>query len=153
MEVDYKKQGKKNREKGAEFELKVRKDLEEKGWIVYKNTNNVEFIEGIGKYVKCKAKYNPFTKSMMMGSGGFPDFFCSKRNVYEKSIAGEVHYPTYEVIGVESKSDGYLSKEEKEKCKWLLEHNVFSKILIARKVREKDAEWGQKKIIYTEFKI
>ena len=43
--VDYKKQGKKNRQAGARFELKVRKDLESKGWIVDKWSNNVEFIE------------------------------------------------------------------------------------------------------------
>ncbi len=34
--------GKKNKLKGARFELKVRKDLEAKGWIVDKWTNNVD---------------------------------------------------------------------------------------------------------------
>ena len=36
-------QGKKNKASGAAFELRVRKDLEEKGWIVDKFGLNVEF--------------------------------------------------------------------------------------------------------------
>ena len=43
--MNKKTQGKKNRAAGARFELKVRKDLEEKGWIVSKWMNNVEFID------------------------------------------------------------------------------------------------------------
>lgn len=35
--------GKKARASGARFELKVRKDLESKGWIVSKWMNQVEF--------------------------------------------------------------------------------------------------------------
>ena len=35
--------GKSNRASGARFELKVRKNLESKGWIVDKWSNNVEF--------------------------------------------------------------------------------------------------------------
>lgn len=37
------KSGKLSRAAGARFELNVRKDLEEKGWIIDKWTNNVEF--------------------------------------------------------------------------------------------------------------
>ena len=40
--INKKKQGKKNRASGQRFELKVRKDLEEKGWIVSKWMNNVK---------------------------------------------------------------------------------------------------------------
>ena len=36
-------QGKKNRRDGKAFELKVRADLESKGWIVFRNSNDVEF--------------------------------------------------------------------------------------------------------------
>jgi len=36
------KQGKKNRASGKRFELIVRKDLESKGWIVFRNSNDVE---------------------------------------------------------------------------------------------------------------
>ena len=39
-------QGKKNRAAGARFELKVRKDLEDKGWIVSRWNNNVKFVNG-----------------------------------------------------------------------------------------------------------
>ena len=41
MEIDKQKQGKKNRADGAKFERIVRADLEKKGWIVAKWTNNV----------------------------------------------------------------------------------------------------------------
>lgn len=37
----------------------------------------------------------------------------------------------YVVQGVECKSNGNLSKIEKEKCNWLLQNKIFSKILIA----------------------
>ena len=37
------KRGKKNKASGAAFELRVRSDLEEKGWIVDKWSKNVEF--------------------------------------------------------------------------------------------------------------
>jgi len=52
----------------------------------------------------------------------------------------------YEVIGVEVKSNGYLDKEEKAKCKWLLEKKIFTKILIAKKSKVRG------KIDYKEFK-
>ena len=52
----------------------------------------------------------------------------------------------YEVIGVESKSNGYLTKEEKEKVKWLLKNKIFSKILIAKKSKVRG------EIIYDEIK-
>jgi len=51
----------------------------------------------------------------------------------------------YEVIGVECKTNGYLTKEEKEKCRWLLENNVFSKILISSKGNKRG------EIKYVEF--
>ena len=175
--IDYRKQGKKNRASGRAFELKVRKDMESKQWIIAKWSNNVEFAERIGgvdsmkdsdeyprmkmlsgKLIPCKPKYNPFTKGMMMISGGFPDFVAFK--LVEATYKDNVIIPstlcempsgkldttsTYVLIGVEVKSNGTLSKEEKEKCRWLLDNNIFSKILIARK-GEKRGE-----IIYKEF--
>jgi len=39
------KKGRTSRAAGARFELKVRKDLEDKGWIVDKWGNNIEFEE------------------------------------------------------------------------------------------------------------
>ncbi len=35
--------GRKSRKAGGDFELKVRKDLEAKGWVVAKWPNNIEF--------------------------------------------------------------------------------------------------------------
>jgi len=143
------KRGKKSRASGAEFERRARKDLEEKGWIVDKFTNNVSDVyeQDIGEYVRelipAKAKWNNFTKSMMMGSGGFPDFLAFRY------IACNFNGAEYEVIGVECKSDGVLDKTEKEKCEWLLDKKVFSKILIASKHKIKN----RIHIEYTDFEI
>ncbi len=52
----------------------------------------------------------------------------------------------YHVIGVEAKSNGYLDQIETEKCEWLLENNIFSKILIASKGKKRG------EIIYKEVK-
>ncbi|MDD5332077.1 MAG: hypothetical protein PHE43_04675 [Candidatus Nanoarchaeia archaeon] len=170
-------QGKKNRASGAAFELKVRKDLESKGWNVSKWQNNVEFVieePGVknqykekwefrtGKLIPAKRKYNPFNKAFSIGTG-FPDFICyshfnsqikdvtckeykDELEKYSKELKLYNHDYGYEVIGVEVKSNGYLDKEERKKCKWLIENNKFSKILIAKKSKEKGG------IIYTEFK-
>ena len=145
------KQGKKNRAAGQRFELSVRKDLEKNGWIVAKWTNNVEFNEIIkmtknpenypnGKLIPAKRKYNPFTKRPMAEGTGFPDFIAYQ----EMKSLNEI--TPYEVIGVEAKSNGILDKVEKEKCRWLLENNKFSKILIAEKGKKRG------EIIYKEFK-
>jgi len=155
--TDYKKQGRINRAAGAKFELLVRKDLEAKGWFVDKWTNNVDIqkenseeVSGIpgkngsfiyGKLIQAKNRWAGIGRPMMMGAG-FPDFSCHKR--IPDVLLNTPTTPTYkvnhlyEVIGVESKINGYLDKEEKEKCKWLLENNVFSKILIAKKIKIKN---------------
>lgn len=147
------KRGKKARKGGQKFETKVRNNLEEKGWIVIKNPNNV--IDN--KFVQGKPKYNPFTKKLMMASGGFPDFVCFSKFGWEyewmypthklnyKKYSGKV---TTNIIGVESKIRGYLDKEEKEKAKWLLKNKIFSKILIAKKSKQ-----GRRVVVeYKEFK-
>ncbi len=161
------KKGKASRAAGNRFEVKVRKDLELKGWVIDKWTNNVElhFDTGKGfiqKLVKAKAKWSGPGRPMMIGAG-FPDFICfrpllDKFSKYKSQIPlveigrenlisdmeNEIK-EIYEVIGVESKMDGYLSKEEKEKCRWLLKNNIFSKILVASKGTKR----GQ--IVYKEF--
>lgn len=140
------KRGEKSKRDGAAFELRVRKDLESQSWIVLKNPNTV--IEN--KFVKGKSKYNPFTKRLMMNSGGFPDFICMKKKLtkFQSTLnKSKVKTNYYEVMGVESKTNGILDKPEKEKCNWLLEHNVFSKILIASKYKEKN----KIKIRYKEY--
>ena len=175
--TDKKTQGKKNRRSGAVFELKVRKDLESKGWIVDKWSNNVEFgyYDGCplkfisrewkdltlkngkhypgpcGRLIPAKRKYNPFNKALSIGVG-FPDFIAFKKNLLAKRLMKSkgvdefAEKTSYEVIGVESKSNGYLDKTEKEKCKWLLDNHIFSKVLIASKGKKRG------EIIYTEYR-
>ena len=122
LKVNYSKQGKKNRASGARFELKVRKDLEEKGWTIAKWTNNIDLEKN--QMIPAKRKYNPFFKALSVGTG-FPDFVGIKAEKGDKK----------EVIGVEVKARGYLDKEEKEKCKFYLDKCVFSKILIAKTIK------------------
>ena len=135
----YSKQGKKNRAAGVRFEAKVRAGLENMGWIIDKWTNTVDYDRDgkIGKVVPAKRKYNPFKKVMVIGTG-FPDFICFKKSGKK----------SYEIIGVEVKKNGYLDQVEKGMCYWLLENNVFSKILIAKAVKE-----GRKiNVEYIDFK-
>jgi len=87
-----------------------------------------------GKLVRCKPKFNPFTKSLMMNTGGFPDFIAFRKE-------GEL----YEVIGLEVKANGYLDQKEKDMCHWLLDNKIFSKILIAKKSKDRG------KVDYTDF--
>ena len=160
--INKKIQGKKNKASGARFELKVRKDLESKGWIVDKWSNNVEFEQieypvdsncGFteGKLIPAKRKYNPFKGVFVIGTG-FPDFIAFKilerEGIYcmVETNQKNTREFLYEVIGVESKSNGYLDKEEKGKMDWLLQNHVFSKILVAMK--DKNKRGG---IIYKEY--
>jgi len=116
------KKGAKSRAGGSQFELRVRKDLEEKGWVVDKWSNNVSE----GKLIPCRRKFNPFNKVMTIGTG-FPDFVCFSRR-------GDL----FKVIGVEVKMNGNLSRVEKEKCKFYLEAGIFSEILVASKKKVKN---------------
>lgn len=118
------KKGKKSKAEGGQFELKVRKDLEEKGWIVDKWSNNFDLEEG--NVIPAKRKYNPFAKVMTIGTG-FPDFVC-----FEKR--GDL----YKIIGVEVKMNGKLNRVEKDKCLQYLKKKIFNEILVARKVKEKN---------------
>ncbi len=117
------KRGGLSRAQGARFELKVRKDLEEKGKIVDKWTNNVDLEKG--KLIIAR-KYNPFKKMFVLGAG-FPDFVAFQ----------PVHDELYRVMGVEVKMNGILSKEEKEKCEWYLQKRIFPNILLAKKGKKR----------------
>jgi len=131
----YSKQGKKNRAAGVRFEAKVRADLKLRGWIIDKWTNNIDFEKN--EIVPAKRKYNPYLRALSIGNG-FPDFICFKKSGKK----------SYEVMGVEVKRNGWLDKQEKEKCKWYLDKKIFSKILIAKAVKE-----GRKiKVEYIDFK-
>jgi len=117
------KKGRISRARGARFELKIRADLEKDGWIVDKWTNNVDLEKKA--VVPAKRKFNPFKKILVIGTG-FPDFIAFKK----------INKGNYEVIGIEVKINGILSKTEKEKCKWYLKNTIFSKILIAKAIKE-----------------
>ena len=176
--MNKKTQGKRNRESGARFELKVRKDLEEKGWIISKWMNNVGFEQHwfcgtedifpriptedgyhdssdfshhkVGKLIPAKYRFRGPGIPMSIGTG-FPDFIAFKQVDLSKNNNHAIFEDKFSIkadrciIGVEVKSNGYLDKIEKEKCRWLLDNNIFSKILITSK-GEKRGE-----IIYKEF--
>lgn len=159
-------QGKKSRAKGQRFESKVRQNLEELGWIVSKWMNTVDY--GKDKIAPCRPKFNPFTKSLMMNTAGFPDFVCFRRidnKLNEETIDGAVipnseeinkNNEGFDVIGVEVKGNGYLDKIEKEMCIWLLEKKIFSRILIARKAKERSKKTNHlddPNIEYIDFNV
>ena len=134
------KKGRFSKGRGARFELKVRKDLENKGRVVDKWTNNVDLDKGKIIAVKRRFLRKPFGETFYMGIStigtGFPDFISIKH----------VHGEMYSVIGVEAKMNGVLSKIEKQKCAWYLKNKIFSEIWIAKKGKKR----GQ--IEYIDFK-
>jgi tRNA G46 methylase TrmB len=121
-------QGKKARKRGGDFELKVRRDLESKGWIVSKWQNNIDLEKK--EITPAKRVFNPFRKVMAIGTG-FPDFIAFQS-------VGET---TYNVIGVECKINGILSKEEKEKCAFMLNQKIFNNIWISKKIEKGGIEY------------
>ena len=120
-----------------------------------------------GRLINPKPRYNPFTKSIQYSQSGFPDFIAFRgwwedcRDIktveefnkitqigYNKILTDNVLFGNqynYNIIGIECKSDGYLTKEEKEKCKWYLDNHLFSKIFIVKKGKKRG------EIIYKEF--
>jgi hypothetical protein len=114
------KKGRTSRAAGARFELIVRKDLNEKEWTVDKWSNNVDLDSE--KVIIAKRKFNPFKKILTIGTG-FPDFIAFKRT--KENL--------YRLVGVEVKMNGLLSKQEKEKCKILLDKGIFNEIWVAKK--------------------
>jgi len=156
--IDKRKMGKRSRAQGKAFELRVRKDLEEKGWIVDRWNNQVSDFPDDNiklppelredrKLIPAKAKFRGMGIPMMLSSG-FPDFIAYKRVNKPEEMRVIKIKQTYEVIGVECKMNGILDKQEKEKCKWLLKNNIFSCIWIASKTKVKN----KVVIEYKEFK-
>ena len=129
-EITEVKKGRKSKLSGSQFELRVRKDLEEKGWVVDKWSNNIDLE--MGGIHSAKRKYNPFSKAMVIGTG-FPDFIAFQK-------MGEF----YKVVGIEVKINGTLSLKEKKKCRFYLDKKIFNEILIAKKKKEKNR-------IYVEY--
>lgn len=150
------KKGKRNKSAGSAFEKKTREDLEKKGWIVSKFQSTVEFatkkevfeISHISsldaRLIHAKNKFLGPGKPVMLGAG-FPDFIAFRR----KNLGGSMYDFCYDVIGVEAKSNGKLSRIEKKKCKFLLEKRIFNRILIASKKKV-----GRKVVVeYNELKM
>ena len=161
------KRGKISRAQGNAFEKKVREDLESKGWIVDKWSNNVVFSKEIdeikskkmansqlqeqvdyltdrvkeafhGELVQAKPKYLFINGGMrMVGNNSGFPDFITFK-------PGEVG----PIVGVESKMTGELDRPEKDKCKWLLDSGIFDKILIAEKTKVKN----RVVIVYHDFK-
>jgi hypothetical protein len=140
------KRGKKSRVAGQKFEVKVREDLEKKGWVVSKWINTIDYDKN--KIVSAKRKYNPFSKVLTLGTG-FPDFVCFRRiNKNEEETIEGTSIPeeyikkddkeVFDVIGLEVKTNGYLDQIEKGMCFWYLKNRIFSRILIAKKGKDKE---------------
>ena len=106
---DFVKQGKSNRRKGKDFELKVRKYFEKKNWIIDKWSNNVDLEKNCLKIAG--NKYIP-GRGMMPGLG-FPDFI-----LFKKRDVG------YQLVLVECKLNNKLSKLEKQKLDWLVKQGL-----------------------------
>ena len=131
---EYRAQGAKNRRNGGIFERKVRDEMRDKGWIVDHFTNNIDLDNN--KIITAKSnQWNSRTT-------GFPDFVMFKPHIY--SAMGKTGEPlVYDLIFVECKCNGILSKKEKLKMEFLRKqgHKCF--------VAYKD-ETG-KKILYREL--
>lgn len=104
--------GRRSRNSGKRFEVKVRDELLKSGWIVFKNNNNVERVETVNGqtilFKPSKPKWNPFRKTIVYTGVGFPDYICVRNK-------GE-----WQVQFVECKSGKYLSADEKKKSEWIV---------------------------------
>ncbi len=138
--IDHKAQGKANKAAGARFEKKVREHYEELGWIVTKWRNNIDLDKK--SIIKASNYYIP-GRGNVMGSG-FPDFVMF-REYHIDEFRGK-----YEVIFVEAKLNGFLTKEEKLKLKVLkdLGHTTY----IAYDDRSQDNNIRLREFVYTDGK-
>ena len=95
------------------------------------------------------AKQGRFRKT----STGFPDFIAYTLGDKESSMTIQTKYglpavvvgDSPNIIFVECKTNGRLSKEEKEKAKWYLDNNFCSQFLVAYK--EKDPNDKRKNVV------
>lgn len=131
--VDYKKQGAANRKKGSLFERKARRDLEEQGWTVSKWQNNIDLDKNCMHAARQK-----FIRGRGMGLGsGFPDFVA----FMQKNSSRNAH-PNHMVVFIECKTNGYLSKIEKQKMQWLEDEGFTCWIAY-----DEDGKVGYKKFV------
>ena len=129
---------KKAKANGAKFEKKVREHYEAKGWLVTKWRNNIEN----GEIIPARNYYIP-GRGNVMGSG-FPDFVMFRKTILSQKEEA------YELIFVEAKLNGLLSKEEKLKLKVLKElgHTTY----IAYQDKKLESGIRLREFIYTEGK-
>lgn len=163
------KQGKSDRKLGKDFERRVREDLEENGWITCRWDKNVEFTDDffecqkllpiggevpVGKLIRSKAKFNPFTKRPMNISAGFPDFLCLQEthncNGSKSITISEIGMipSNWANFLVESKMSNKLDKVEKEKMEWIEKELkipcfVAYKTLEGRKIKINYRRWNE----------
>lgn len=134
---ERKKRGKKSRNSGKKFEVKVRTDLENRGYIVCKWTNTVDLVNN--KLIAAKAQFNPFFKRIVGEGSGFPDYIAFKKKDNN-----------YVLFGVESKkveAKNKLDKKEREMATWLLDNDIFPKIYVAMPIKK-----GRKiQVVYQKF--
>lgn len=121
-----KERGKKNRIKGKAFELKVRHDLESKGWIVDRWSNNINLEKN--ELISAKHTFNPFTRAISAGNG-FPDFIAFKRVKIDEWIY------SFEIQLVECKTNGKLDKIEKQKIEWIKENLKIPCIVASKEAK------------------
>lgn len=144
MDIDYKKQGKKNKAIGKAFEKKVMEFYEKEGYVVMRFTKNVDLK--LNKLINPKPRFNPFTKSIQYSKSGFPDLIIFKQSIEITNALGKI-IRNYEIKGIEckggNKTHKYLSKEEKLKALWYVKKKIFTEFLLA----EKGEKRGQIKFI------
>lgn len=138
--AELKAQGKRNKAAGAKFEKKVREHYEAKGWLVTKWRNNIEN----GEIIQARNYYIP-GRGNVMGSG-FPDFVVMKKMTKPQEDAPGY----YELMFIEAKLNGLLSKEEKDKLKILTD--LGHKCYIAYFDDQCENNIRLREFIYTEGK-
>lgn len=115
MTYENEQKGRKNRKEGAEHELECRDYLINEGYTVSKWKNDVKE----GELVPAKNLFWGKGRAVSLNSG-FPDFVAFK-------LLDNGHY---EVLGVEAKSNGYLTPEERIKMQYYLDNHIFSKLYV-----------------------
>ncbi len=142
--AELRAQGKRNKARGARFELKVRSHFEDKGWHVTKYRNNIDLQSG--EIVPAKQYYIP-GRGAGLGTG-FPDFVMFKPVHYNDEFIKKIAH--YNVQFIEAKLNGLLSQEEKLKCKVLTD--MGHKVMIAYFDDQCENNIKVREFIYTEGK-
>ena len=97
-----------------------------------------------GKLVQNRPKFNPFTKQLMMNSGGFPDYIILRRQTCANCIAHNFGECGFDVRFIECKINGTLSKEEKEKIDWIKKELKIPVAIASKGEKRGDIKYEQK---------